>query len=206
MLLVDAFATNLSAKDYAQVYSYIYKTFYNPYSSELLQWNGRPLLLWFNPLVPPSDNRFSSRVIGNNEGLMSPGWFFWTAPPSAFNSWGGTTTSPCTCYYGPPPPSPDGFISVTPRYDDYYLYLSGARTGYMRADYNYAQGLYQTEWNDVLAQSTTQVRPALVFIYSWNEYHERSTIEPHLDATAPGVSPSYLLNLTAKNIAALQGS
>jgi len=206
VLLVDAFADTMTTSDYAQVSSYIETTFYSRYQSELLQWNGRPLLMWFNPMVPPNDNRFTSRVIGNNDGLISPGWFFWTAPQSDFNAWGGTTTSPCTCYFGPQPPSPDGFVSVTPRYDDYYLYLAGARTGYMRADDTYAEAMYQREWNAVLAEAKTRSAVALVFIYSWNEYHERSTIEPHTDHTDPGAGPDYLLNHTASNIAALRGS
>jgi hypothetical protein len=206
VLLVDAFDSTMTPSDYQQVYSYVDRTFYSRYSSELVAWDGSPLLLWFNPMVPPSESGFTSRVIGNNDGLISPGWLFWTAPPADFNAWGGTTTTPCTCYYGPRPPSPDGFISVIPRYDDYYLYLSGARTGYMRVDDTYSEGLYQTEWNDVLSQSATKNRPAMVFIYSWNEYHERSTIEPHTDYTDPGAGPNYLLNLTKTNIAALLNS
>jgi two-component SAPR family response regulator len=37
----------------------------------------------------------------------------------------------------------------------------------------------------------------LVFINSFNEYHERSEVEPHYDFTDSTVSPTYLLNLTA---------
>jgi len=155
-------------------------------------------------MAPPRHSGLTSRVIGNTIGQISPGWFFWTAPPSDFNAWGGTTTSPCTCFYGPQPPSADGFISITPRYDDYYLYLSGGRPGHMRVDYIYSEGLYPTEWNAVLSQASTGNRPAMVFIYSWNEYHEWSTMEPHTDYTDPGASPDYLLNLTKTNIATLQ--
>jgi hypothetical protein len=42
----------------------------------------------------------------------------------------------------------------------------------------------------------------LVLVYSWNEYHERSAIEPHDDPT--GLVPAgYLLNVTSAYAARL---
>jgi hypothetical protein len=40
----------------------------------------------------------------------------------------------------------------------------------------------------------------IVLITSWNEYHERTEIEPHYDATA-NVDPYYIYKLTKQFIA-----
>jgi hypothetical protein len=55
-----------------------------------------------------------------------------------------------------------------------------------------SEGMYITEWTYALAQKNVN----LILLYSWNEYHERTAIEPHWDATAQ-VSSTYLLNITA---------
>ena len=62
-------------------------------------------------------------------------------------------------------------------------------------------GLYHSEWSFVVQHENTT---KLVLIYSWNEYHERSSIEPHFGAIA-NVNSSYLLGVTAGYIGELQG-
>lgn len=75
------------------------------------------------------------------------------------------------------------YQSIAPRYDDYYLHTAypTIRTGYMRFDYNMSKGMYYAEWNYVI-QNAKSVK--LVLLDSWNEYHERTAIEPHADLTA----------------------
>ena len=82
---------------------------------------------------------------------------------------------------------------ITPRIDSYYNNRSGYQEGYLRFDPTLQLGLYQAEWSFVISHRS-QVK--LVLIYSWNEYHERSAIEPHYDGTS-AEGYSYLLNVTA---------
>jgi hypothetical protein len=212
-IMVDAFnppTAPLTPQDYQSLYSYVNKAFYTPYSSQILQWQGAPLLMFFNEpnSNPTGSPGFTTRVIGNNNTDISPGWWFWTAPASLLTNVGGAPFNPCAQGFCGPTVSPDGFVSIIPRYDDYYLYASGARTSYLRADPTYTQGLYQTEWNYVLGQQKANNNIKMVMIYSWNEYNERSEIEPHDDFTANNTTfpPNYLLKVTAANIAALQRS
>jgi hypothetical protein len=95
---------------------------------------------------------------------------------------------------GNPVISDDGEFTIVPRIDSYYNegYQGGS---YLRFDPNLASGLYAEQWSYVLAHRS-QVQ--LVLIYSFNEYHERSEIEPHSDYTNSTVGPSYLLDLTAR--------
>lgn len=44
----------------------------------------------------------------------------------------------------------------------------------------------------------------VITIASWNEYAERSNIEPHIDATALNKDPYYLFNLTKYYIAKIK--
>lgn len=73
-------------------------------------------------------------------------------------------------------------MAVVPRIDgcSYYLGDPQQRGGCLQFDSNLTLGLYQYEWNYVI-QNRSQVK--LVLIYSWNEYYERSAIEPHYEPT-----------------------
>ena len=78
----------------------------------------------------------------------------------------------------------DGEVSVCPRYD-----ANGTQV-----DVNYTEGLYLKQWSnaiDGVRNGTTK----LVTIISWNEFAERTAIEPHIDSTAT-TPPYYLLDLT----------
>ncbi len=205
-LMVDAFnTTDVNSTDYKQIYDYVWDNFYSPYSNHTLAWQGKPLLLWFNPLVPTSNSSFTVRVTGNNLNDISPGWFFWTSPPQYFDYYGGSDNPVCTCYVGDPGPpiSKNGEVSITPSYDDYYLYLAGSRTGYMRVDYTLSQGLYQSEWSSLESLSKNNNNVHLVIIYSWNEYHEQSAIEPHKQYTNPSAQEFYLYDETQQQISSL---
>ena len=203
-LLVDAFnTTDLSASAYTQIYNYTWDNFYAPYINYTISWQDKPLLMWFNPLVPPANSTFTSRVTGNN--LADAQWIFWKAPGQFFDSYGGTA-DPGNGYVGNPPVSNDGFVSIIPSYDDYYLYLAGSRPGYMRVDYQLSQGLYQQEWSDVIQQEKSSNNIRLVVIYSWNEYHEQSAIEPHSVFTNPNAQDFYLYDLTQQYTASMEAA
>jgi hypothetical protein len=191
-IMVDAYngSHNLSNSSLTEDYNYIYDNFVQPFNQWYFVYEGKPLLLFFNPIYPQyNDTRFAVRTIGNRPNPVN--WIFWQAPKKYFDSQNGTGVN-ATNDFGDPYISSDGEVSIVPRIDSYYNYLSHYQSGYLRFDENLSQGLYRYEWAYVVGHKT-QVR--LVLIYSFNEYHERSEIEPHHDATA-SVNSSYLLNIT----------
>ena len=191
-IMVDAFtnASLLTASNYAEIYSYVAANFTSQFPSIYFKWQGNPLLCWFNPMNPAAqsslNSSFTNRVVGNSQGVN---WTLWQAPSWTLQGNSGINV---TQYEGNPNISSDGVVSVIPRYDDYMLYNYGGRNSFMRFDVSYNESLYQQEWNYVLDHRSNV---SMVLIYSWNEYHERSVIEPHYDNTS-SASPSYLLDLT----------
>jgi hypothetical protein len=213
-VMVDAFPETcdpaLPDVPMSQVYNYIYGNFAAPYQHWYFDWQGKPLLLAFNPVEPLyNDTRFTSREIGNyackpvsscpDHGLNQKlDWIFWEAPGNFSEGQGGTGVN-MTNDIGPPVISSDGEVTIVPRIDSYYNYLSSYQPGYLRFDSALQLGMYQYEWDYVLGHMP-QVK--LVLVYSWNEYHERSAIEPHDDPT--GLVPAgYLLNVTSAYAAML---
>jgi hypothetical protein len=207
-VMIDAYnqSNNLSPSSLTTDYNYVYNTFVKPYGSWYFDWENKPLLLFFNPIYPSyDDSNFTVRTIGNyacepvnacpNQGLNQKlDWVFWDAPAQYFQGQSGNMNA--TNDEGQPVFSADGEVTLVPRIDSYFDrgYEGGS---YLRFDSNLSQGLYQEQWSYVL-NNTPEVK--LVLVYSWNEYHERTAIEPHQDLTAH-VNPVYLLNLTARYIA-----
>jgi len=87
-------------------------------------------------------------------------------------------------------------ISVTPRYDD-----SRIRYSSVTVDPTYEQGVYDEEWANA-TRLWQEGKINIILINSWNEYPERTAIEPHYDYTAvhPYNDPYYLYNKTKEYI------
>ena len=82
-------------------------------------------------------------------------------------------------------------ISVTPRYDDSRL----NRTKSSIVDPNLTQGTYNQEWQKAV-QLWKDGKIDTIMITSWNEYPERTAIEPHYDNTSVNQDPYFLYNQT----------
>jgi len=144
-----------------KVLNYIYVNYVLMHKDVYFYWMEKPLILAFNPIgevYKPIDSRFTIRIVGNDNPYID--WDYWSY-------------SPRIRY--------DGYVAILPRYDDYYLYLAGARESYTRLDPDYSQRVYENCWNFVLSHKNVV---KLIVICSWNEYHERTMIEPHYDATS----------------------
>ncbi len=198
-VMVDAYngSNNLSGSAYKEDYDYVYSSFVEPYGNWYFDWQGKPLLMFFGPLVPGmNDSRFAVRTIGNYnsqpaDSSREPDWIFWTAPSQFYQDEGGSGVN-YTNDLGNPVVSSDGEVTIVPRIDSYYYYLGDPQhRGFLQFDSNLSLGLYQDEWTYVI-QHKDEI--GMVLIYSWNEYYERSAIEPHIE---PSGEPSPLVNYTS---------
>ncbi len=203
-ILVDAFLDTVNASQYQDIYDYIWSDYYQPYSNLVVQWDGKPLLVFFNPMAPQNlgvtDSRFTTRVTGNNANQISSDWWWFRGESQFFQaSYGIQNPIPPDYLDNGISISPDGFTQIAPRFDSYYLHLASGHDYYMRMDVNYTEGEYSSRWGQIISHSSAI---KIVLIYSWNEYHERSEIELHSDYTAH-VGTDYLASLTASYVTEL---
>ncbi|MEM2514610.1 MAG: mannosyltransferase family protein [Candidatus Bathyarchaeia archaeon] len=133
---------------------YILENYVKKYKQYYFYWEGKPLLAFFVPLNPPRNNSEYSFRVIGEQPYAD--WPYWSVPPKI---------------------TEDGVTSVLPRYDDSRL----PRERKIIIDESYREGLYDAQWKFVLSNKD---KLKLILIATWNEYHERTMIEPHLDATA----------------------
>ena len=148
-IMVDAFPGTCSPPlprvSMSEVYNYVYGNFATPYRQWYFEWQNRPLLMTFNPVEPlNNDTRFTSRMIGNYACKpieTCPGhslnqkldWMWWEAPANFSEEEGGAGVN-MTNDIGNPVVSSDGEVTIVPRIDSYYNYISGYQGGYLRSN------------------------------------------------------------------------
>ena len=164
--------------NFTEIYNYIYDLV-DQYPTVYFKVDGKPLICFFNganmtsPTVFAKDDRFTVKIVGNDN--------------TAEWQYDGVTKKD-----NPPTAIPfprDRQISVSPRFDDFYV-RENNETVDPELEY-----LYQQQWEKALDYAK-RGDIDFVTITSWNEYPERTAIEPHLDATALNQDPYYLYNLT----------
>jgi hypothetical protein len=175
-IMVEPFNKSGSSYNYAEIYDHIYSEFVLPYSSVYYN-DSKPLICFFNnqDLTPkgriPLDERFNIVLVGQSDYVQ---WIY-----TDLN------------YYVKPSRVPyTNQTSVTPRYDD-----SHVRYPNCTVDLNLTQGTYDREWENAI-QLFKEGKIDTILITSWNEYPERTVIEPHFDATAYNQDPYFLYNKT----------
>jgi len=175
-IMVEPFNESGSSYDYAGIYNHIYDDFVLPHSSVYYN-DGKPLICFFNDEhltgkgTIPCDGRFDTILVGQSDYVQ---WVY-----TDLNYYVKPTRNPYTTQ-----------TSVTPRYDD-----SRVRTPSCVVDPNLTQGIYDKEWENAI-QLLKERKIDTILITSWNEYPERTAIEPHYDATAPNLDPYFLYNKT----------
>jgi hypothetical protein len=176
-IMVEPFnSTDLSTSDYNNLYSYIENVFYKPFNDITVYWQGKPLLLGFNPQYLPALPAASIFTLRTEGGVPNPvNWYFWEGGSYDDSSGPGAQIKN---YEYAPGISHDGEVGLAWRYDDHWQ-----RPNYMIFDQNGSQGMYNYEWNYTI-QHRSSVN--LVLLYGWNEYHERTELEPHYDFTIKG--------------------
>ncbi len=186
--------------NYTACYDHVWESFVEPYGEGYFRRGGRPILPFFNPARPPPDGRFEVHVAGDcGTGEPWEDWA-WFVCEGGETSYGSSTFPP---WFGSEAErvGRGGYCSVTPRFDDYHQYTGGARDSWRRFDVNLTDGLYERQWRLAL-EGAADGRVSLIGIYSWNEYHERSQIEPSIGPC--GADPYDLYNRTRSYISRLR--
>lgn len=207
-IMVEAFNETAGPDGYnfPQVAEYVTTVFFAPHSDQWMTQEGKPLLCWYNgenmtgginatgqkiggwdnlPQIRGMDD-FECRILGHNSYVN---WIFCNPSTTPYLDLGLRGE-------WEPPRSGDGFVSVEPRYDDQFL----GRTRNETNDPGLSEGLYDQQWTSAIDYAR-EGQASTVFIYSWNEFHERSQIEPCHDATAVSkANPYHLLNMTKQYI------
>jgi hypothetical protein len=170
VIMVEAYNWS-GAYDFNAICDYINDTYVAQYGSIYMKVNDLPLVCFFNDNINMTRTEadrtaihsvtgFSARIVGQSDYVD---WYAWR--PCNGDSEGYPNIFPKL--------SKDGFTCIEPRYDD--SHIGGNNT----FDENYTDGLYDEQWRTV-QEYRDQGNLSIVAIYSWNEYHERSQIEPHI--------------------------
>lgn len=152
------------------------------YRQLMFAWQGKPLLLVFDPMQLPEDSRYTlRRFTGRARDGVTEGegwqWFFEPGQDVLARM------------------SDDGVAFVYPRFDEHYLKDTGAGADYIqwdvrRHDPDLSGGLYEEQWRQ-LAENKRRV--SLVVVYGWNLYGEQAQIEPsHGGQGHVGVAEDYV--------------
>jgi len=172
------------------LHGYIYDNYAEPYNGIWFRVNNKPLLTWMettNMTNPPenreaihSDDRFVNRIIGYSSWVDWFGWF-----PHSYSSSKVPKLSDLD----------GGFTSIVPRYDDHRL----CENRNTIVDVDYSEGLYKAQWDKAL-KWIKQGRCKYVCVATWNDFTERTQIEPCFDLTSFTDYPFYLSDLTREYI------
>jgi hypothetical protein len=185
-IMVEPYNRSGSYYDYAEIYEHVYDEFVMPFSSVYYN-DGKPLICFFNDqnltdngtILSDSDGRFNIVLVGQEP----------------YSQWIYTDLN---CYVKPIRIPYATETSVTPRYDD-----SRVRNPNCTIDPDLSQGVYDQEWENAI-QLLKERKIDTIMITSWNEYPERTAIEPHYDATASNHDPYFLYNKTKDYIFIIQ--
>lgn len=180
----QAYNASTGEYNFTLIYNYIYDTYITKFNSSCFNLDGKPVIGFYDDISRtltrngvPGDNRFALRHIGCQP---NDDWEY-QVPDSSLST---------------QPVCRDGEISVCPRYD---------ANGW-HEDVNYTQGLYDQQWIKAINE-TKQGKVDIITIISWNEFAERTQIEPTWDTTSAFKdNPFYLFNKTENYIEILKNS
>ena len=170
---LEAYDTTTRLYNYRLIYDYIYETYVLAYGVHYMKLQEHPLIAFYsgngNNLTRNSDFQEDARFTVRITGVDKYDWEL-QVPSSTLSQ---------------QPLCRDGEINVMPRYD---------ANGW-QIDMTYSEGLYDQQWNKAI-KFATQGMVNFVTIASWNEYAERTQIEPTNDTTSFTSSPYYLFERT----------
>ncbi len=177
--------------NYEYAHDYVYRNFVEPYPSQYQRYRGKPLLVYFNPAQPPSSPMYDIHVTGDCDPQETGEDWVWMLCDYGETSENTRIHPPW--FTDENQRAKNRYCSVLPRFDDWLLYTSGFRDVWHRFDINYTQGLYDRQWIYAIEQAQ-QGNIDIIGIFGWNEYQERTQVEPHIDHS--GADPYYIYNKT----------
>jgi hypothetical protein len=178
-IMVEPFNKSDGPYNYAEIYNHVYDNFAMPFSSFYYN-DSKPLICFFNDPdhVPgltnngtvPTDERFNVVLVGQQN----------------YTQWIYTDLN----IYDKPAHDPYNQTAVTPSYDDSHF-----RNLSYPVDVSLSQGVYDQEWENAI-RLWKEGKIDTIMITSWNEYTERTAIEPHYNPSATNPDPWFLYNKT----------
>jgi len=162
----------LSSREGRMVLDYVWDNYYGIYPDQMFRWDGKPLLVSFDPMILKDDERYTIRNWTGrafNQSTIEEGWDWSFAPPQRLFdaiSW-------------------DGVVFIYPRFDEFYLVEDGAT--YItweprRINPSLEEGFYDSQWQDLMLLRRNLT---MIVLYSWNIYGEQAHIEPSNGGPAP---------------------
>ena len=179
----------LSSRESRMVLDYVWENYYGKYQGQMFQWEGKPLLVSFDPMVLKGDRRYTiKKWTGRpfDQSTKKEGWDWSFAPPQSLLS--GI--------------SKDGVVFFYPRFDEFYLVEDGATYitwELRRIDPYLTEDFYDSQWDRLIE---LQRYVTMIVLYSWNLYGEQSQIEPSFDG--PAAVGFVYLNKTQSRYAEFQ--
>ena len=173
---LEAYDNSSKTYNFNLIYDYIHNNYISKFSLNIFSLDGKPVIGFydgpdriFTKNTVPSDDRFSIRLIGCNP---EDDWEYEVPNPYLSNQ----------------PVCRDGEISVCPRYD--------SNETEWHEDVDYTEGLYDAQWSRAMSE-VKQGNVKIITIISWNEFSERTQIEPTFDVTSAfKEDPFYLFDKT----------
>jgi hypothetical protein len=184
-ILFEPFNQSSGVYNFPVVYDYIYNTFVTPFQTIYFHFLDKPLIVLYNDdnSTPngtyPKDDRFTTRISGHQ---TYTDWVYW--------SFDDQSSMPQPYLARGQPVCKNEEIDVCPRYDD-----SQQRNPNSTFDATYEEGYYDKQWNKTIAEANSG-NVTLIMISTWNEYHERTQIEPCHDFTSAYNNSSYIYDRT----------
>jgi len=174
-IMVEPFNKTGIEYNYSEIYDKVYE-FYQTFPSVYYKVEDKPLILFFNnETLTPNGNITTTDDRFTVKICGTANYSDWVYEDIT------TTVSPVPR---------NQQIDVIPRFN---------QSIDPKLDY-----LYKEKWERALNYAkNNQVK--YITITSWNEYPERTAIEPHYDPTASNNDPFYLYNLTCSYITQLKG-
>ena len=151
------------------IWDHLYEQYVERYPESYFYFDGKPLVTSFAPsvLYPDAKDRFTYRTL----------WpLTFDDPRAAEMDWSWVDPMIDPERYEQSILSDDGFITVSPRFDQYWGWLLDYVDGEpIRSDPFLTEGRYDGNWK-LLYRARDELR--LVLIATWNDYHEQTQIEP----------------------------
>lgn len=185
-IMVEPYPAIGGSYNYQEIYSQIYRDFVAPYASLYYVKDDKPLICFYN------DAGKKPSLCNNGDFPLDAGFTVLAVGEAWYTDWMYTDLVKSV--------TREDQVSVTPRYDESRL---KGRPAKLKVDPRLNLKVYDQEWQNAI-DLWEQGKVDTVLISTWNEYYERTAIEPHIDATAANKDPNFLYTKTKNYITQLR--